>query len=337
MILKQPTSGIFGLAGTQISKEEKSFFSRVNPLGFILFARNCETPDQVKQLTKALRELLQREDVLILIDQEGGRVVRLKPPHWRKAPPAGAFAAIADSSIAAAKAAVYANARLIARELHDAGINVDCAPLADVPVPGAHDIIGDRAYGDDPHQVSILAARMASGLLDGGVLPVLKHIPGHGRAKADSHEALPVVSEPIDVLQKSDFIPFKALSHLPLGMTAHILYTAMDAKLPATLSKTVIDFIRNDIGFDGLLMSDDISMKALSGSLEKLTQKSLAAGCDIVLHCNGKREEMEAVAKALLPLADKAERRFERALAKLNKPADYDFALAEKIAGGDQG
>lgn len=332
MTLIPPKSAIFGLAGLTISEVEKHFFAEHNPLGFILFARNCESPDQVRKLTHDLRELLQREDVLILIDQEGGRVARLKPPHWRKSPPAGFFSKIADSSIAAAKAAVYANARLIARELHELGINVNCAPLADVPVRNSHDIIGDRAYGDDPHQVSILAASMAKGLTDGGILPVLKHIPGHGRAQSDSHENLPVVNEPLDILQKSDFIPFKALSFLPLGMTAHILYTAIDAKNTATISHKVIDFIRKEIGFDGLLMSDDISMKALDGTFDELTKKSIDAGCDIVLHCNGKMEEMQAISRVLPPINDKAERRFERALAQLHMPSEYDYAVAEKLA-----
>lgn len=335
MTTKPPKAGIFGLSGLTISEEEKKFFADLDPLGFILFARNCESPEQLKKLTRDLRELLQRDDVLILIDQEGGRVARLKPPHWRKAPPAGYFAKIADSSIAAAKAAVYANARLIAQELHTLGINVDCAPLADVPVKNSHDIIGDRAYGDDPHQVSILAAAMAKGLTDGGVLPVLKHIPGHGRAKADSHENLPVVNESIEILSKSDFVPFKALSFLPLGMTAHILYTALDPERTATISPVVIDFIRKEIGFGGLLMSDDISMKALNGELDELTAMSIDAGCDIVLHCNGKMDEMQKVAKALLPIGDKAERRFEQALAQLIMPAEYDYEMAEKLVDSD--
>lgn len=335
MISNIPKAGIFGLEGTSLNEREKRFFTEVNPLGFILFSRNCESIEQVKQLNASLRELLGRDDILILIDQEGGRVARLKPPEWRKTPSAGHFAHIADSSIAAAKAAVYANARLIARELHALGINVNCAPVADVPVKDAHDIIGDRAYGDDPHQISILAARMADGLLDGGVLPVLKHIPGHGRANADSHESLPEVTEDLPTLQRSDFIPFKALSYLPLGMTAHILYTALDSRIPATLSPKIIEFIRKDIGFDNLLMSDDISMKALKGDIGELTAMSLDAGCDIVLHCNGKMEEMRKVAAALQPLKDKAELRFERALARLVQPLPYDYTVAERLVDSD--
>lgn len=329
---KTPTAAIFGLEGTALNDAEKRLFSEIDPLGFILFARNCVSPIQLKNLTDSLRTLLGREDVLILIDQEGGRVARLKPPQWQKIPPAGFFAGIADLSISKGRSTVYANGRLIARDLHAAGINVDCAPLADVPVKGSHDIIGDRAYGDDPHQVSILAGAMASGLLDGGVLPVLKHIPGHGRAKSDSHEMLPVVEEGLETLRKTDFVPFKALAHLPLGMTAHILYTVIDAEKPATLSRKVIDLIRGEIGFDGLLMSDDLSMKALSGDFGTLTRESLAAGCDIVLHCNGKMEEMQPIAKAVIPLDTKALLRFERALAQLKTPEPYDYTAAEILA-----
>jgi len=324
-------SGIFGLGGLALSEEEKHLFNKVNPLGFILFARNCESPAQVSKLVSDLKNLSQRDDVLILIDQEGGRVARLKPPHWRAAPPAGVFSEMAHHSLFEGQRATYMNARLIARELHALGINVDCAPLADVPVPGAHDIIGDRAFGDDPHQVSILAEAFARALLDGGVLPVLKHIPGHGRARSDSHEELPVVSESLQTLFASDFIPFKALIHLPLGMTAHILYTALDDKLPATLSPKVLDFIRHEIGFDGLLMSDDISMKALKGNLGDLTKQSLDAGCDVVLHCNGKMEEMQVIATALPPLGKSAQKRFERALAQLKPPVAFDYGEAEKI------
>jgi beta-N-acetylhexosaminidase len=330
-----PASGIFGIAGTGLSEEEKRFFQKMDPLGFILFARNCESPEQVKRLTRSLRELLQRENVLILIDQEGGRVARLKPPHWRKTPAAGVFAGMAGGSLASARDAVYANARLIARELFDLGINVNCAPLADVPVKGAHDIIGDRAYGDDPRQVSVLAGAMAEGLQDGGVLPVLKHIPGHGRARSDSHEKLPVVDEPLSGLEKSDFIPFIALNRLALGMTAHILYTAIDPERPATLSPKVIDIIRGKIGFDGLLMSDDLSMKALTGSFGDLATQTIAAGCDAVLHCNGKMDEMRRIADALPPLGGKAALRFERALGQLKAPADYNYKNAEALLGSD--
>lgn len=322
---------IFGLAGTVLTETEKKFFSAFNPVGFILFARNCETPGQLKALVISLKALLEREDVLILIDQEGGRVARLKPPHWRHAPAAGIFADLADDSLLLAKQSVYANARLIARELYDLGINVNCAPLADVPVVNAHAIIGDRAYGDDAHQVSILALKMAKGLLDGGVLPVLKHIPGHGRANADSHESLPIVKEPLEILQRSDFIPFRALSFLPLGMTAHIVYTALDEHLPATLSSAAIAYIRQEIGFNGLLMSDDICMKALKGSLSDLTRQTVAAGCDVVLHCNGNMQEMQEIADSVTVMHDNAQQRLYAALLQLKPPQSYDYGQAEQF------
>lgn len=325
------SAAIFGLQGTVLSEEEKRFFSRINPLGFILFARNCESPQQVAALTASLTSLLGREDVPILIDQEGGRVSRLKPPHWRKPPPAKLFADYAQSdSLAAAERAVYDNTRLIARELHALGISVDCAPLADVPVQDAHDIIGDRAFGAEPAQITPLAAAMARGLLEGGVLPVLKHIPGHGRARADSHEELPVVHESLEVLRRTDFVPFKALCHLPMGMTAHILYTALDAQRPATLSPVVIRLIRDELGFDGLLMSDDLSMKALGGSFGERTALSLAAGCDVVLHCNGQMDEMSDIAEQLPVMGDHAQRRFRAAWALRRPPVSFDYVAAEE-------
>lgn len=326
-----PKPVILGLKGDTLLEEEKRFFSSVNPLGFILFARNCVTPDQVRDLTHSFRALLGRSDVLILIDQEGGRVARLKPPHWRKAPAAKLFSDYAISgSLENSEREVYANARLIARDLYDLGINVNCAPTADIPVEGAHDIIGDRAFGYSPEQVSRLAGAQANGLLDGGVLPVLKHIPGHGRARADSHEELPTVHEPLTLLQQTDFVPFTKLNQLPLGMTAHILYTAIDEQLPATLSSKVIGLIRNQIGFDGLLMSDDLSMKALGGSFEERTRLSLLAGCDVVLHCNGDMGEMQAISSALPELTVDALRRLASAQAKLHKPTSFDYAAAEQ-------
>jgi beta-N-acetylhexosaminidase len=316
----------FGCVGPALTEEERRFFAREQPLGFILFARNCVDPMQVGELTRDLRNLTGRPDTLILIDQEGGRVARLKPPHWRKSPPAGAFGdkaredLQADRPLDAAKAAVHANARLIGQELHALGINVDCAPMADIRMPQAHDIIGDRAYGEDKHLVSLLALEMAQGLWESGVLPVLKHIPGHGRAQSDSHEELPVVHTGLKELSDTDFEPFRALNFLPLGMTAHILYTALDAGLPATLSPKVIDLIRRSIGFEGLLMSDDISMKALKGDLGALSRQALLAGCDAVLHCNGKMEEMQSVASFLPPCTEDALRRHAQALETLRPP-----------------
>lgn len=288
---------IFGLAGTELTEEERSFFASVRPAGFILFKRNCDNPEQIKKLNKSLRDCVSWH-APILIDQEGGRVARLGPPHWRKSPPAGDFAKIAETDIEAAKKATYENAVKMAEELEELGINVDCAPMADILFPECHDIVGDRSFGSDPEIVATLAGEMARGLTDGGVMPVLKHIPGHGRAKCDSHESLPVVDASRDDLDKMDFVPFSKLNKLPWGMTAHITYTAIDPENPATLSKKVIDVIRNKIGFKGILLTDDLSMKALKGSYAQRTKKSIEAGCDIVLHCNGKMEEMQEVANA---------------------------------------
>ena len=310
-------SGIFGVSGTKLTKEEKELFQRINPYGFILFARNCETPQQVSALVEELKSVSARARVPVLIDQEGGRVARLKPPHWPAFPPAAKLAAIASSSLEQAQKAVYLNARLIARELSALGITVNCAPLADLPVEGAHDVIGDRAFGHDAGQVIALARAMAQGLSDGGVVPILKHIPGHGRPRADSHEELPVVTESLEVLRATDFVPFKALRDLPMGMTAHVLFTAIDDKHMATVSPKAISIIREEIGFDGLLMSDDLSMKAMEGDFAQRTRDALAAGCDVVLHCNGKMEEMLEVAQALPALSGKAYERAMRAMASV--------------------
>lgn len=304
---------ICGVAGTSLTPQEREFLAEHKPFGVILFARNCESPEQVKALTADIRACLDHPLASILIDQEGGRVARLKPPHWRAYPAAARFAEQASENIESAKRHTYINARLIAEDLHALGINTDCAPLADIPAPGSHDIIGDRAFGRSPTQVIALARAQAEGLHDGGVMSVLKHIPGHGRATADSHEALPIVDAPLEELEQSDFIPFKALAHLPMGMTAHILYTALDNERVATLSPTVIAYIREHIGFDGLLMSDDISMKALKGDMAALANGIWDAGCDLVLHCNGKMEEMQAIASVKRPLLGKALSRAEAA------------------------
>lgn len=290
---------IFGMKGETLSEEEKVLFRAHAPAGFILFKRNCRDKGQLRALTDELRDVAGKNDVPIFIDQEGGRVARLLPPHWRKPPPASIFAALYDEHPEKARELVYLNARLIAAELREAGITGNCAPLADIPAPGSHTIIGDRAFGETPEQVADLAGVQAKGLMEGGVLPVLKHIPGHGRATADSHEELPVVTTPLDTLRKTDFIPFGKLAHLPYGMTAHIRYSAIDGDKPTTLSPKVIDLIRNEIGFEGLLMTDDLSMKALSGALASLAKDSLAAGCDLILHCNGEYTEMKEIAEAL--------------------------------------
>lgn len=278
-------SFIGGVAGKELTDEEREFLSREKPYGVILFARNIDHPDQVRKLTADIKSALDHPYASILIDQEGGRVARLKPPHWRKYPPAKFFADMNDAN--AAYEWTKLNAQLLGDELRDVGITTDCAPVADVLAPECHAIIGDRAFGDTAAQVAKLARAQADGLLAAGILPVLKHIPGHGRATQDSHETLPHVDASLKELEATDFVPFKALNDLPLAMTAHVTYTALDANACATESPVVIDYIRNEIGFNGLIMSDDLSMKALGGSFGEKTERALKAGCDLVLHGNG--------------------------------------------------
>lgn len=324
-----PKAVIYGCAGLELTEEERAFFSEVNPLGFILFARNCDNPVQVQKLVEDLKATVPHE-ALVLVDQEGGRVARLRPPHWRDYPAARTLASLAEKSVQTAAEAVYLNSRLIAEELTYLGINVDCLPLADVPVEGSHDIIGDRAYGTDPERVALLAREAAQGLMDSGVLPVLKHIPGHGRAMVDSHLDLPEVHTELDDLRRTDFAPFRELADLPLGMTAHVLYTAIDAKRVATLSPDVITLIREEIGFDGLLMTDDLSMKALKGDFAQLTRDALAAGCDVILHCNGNMEEMKTIAAAVTGLSGEGAARAERAGRILKRNEPFDGLVAQK-------
>ncbi len=310
-------AAIFGLAGPALSPEEAAFFRDVQPWGFILFGRNIEGPDQVRALTSALRETVGRADAPILIDQEGGRVQRLRPPHWPAYPPGETYRRLRGAGLSARDFA-WLGGRLIAADLVDLGINVDCAPVADVPVRGAHDVIGDRAFAEEAGEVADLARAMAEGLMAGGVLPIIKHIPGHGRAGADSHKALPVVDAALADLEATDFAAFRALADLPIAMTAHVVFSAIDPDRPATTSPTVIDeVIRKTIGFDGLLLSDDLSMEALRGDLAERAKASLAAGCDVVLHCNGSMEEMTGVASATGALLGDAARRAEASLSAL--------------------
>ncbi len=317
--LNQCQAVIYGIVGTTLSREEKALFRDVNPYGYILFQRNCESPEQIKALIDSLKALHSRHFLPILIDQEGGRVARLTSPHWRQAPPARHFLNTQPDRQKATRA-VYLNARLMADDLYQLGITVDCAPLLDVPAKGSHEIIGDRAFSDNPDDVATLGRAMAEGLLDGGVLPVIKHLPGHGRAGVDSHEGLPEVNAPLDEMQRIDFRPFQALHTMPYGMTAHILYTDLDKRRISTFSPRVIGTIREVIGFDGLLMSDDLSMKALNGDYVQRTRQSIAAGCDVVLHCNGKMEEMKAIASAVQALSQEAQRRALRAEEQWHPP-----------------
>jgi beta-N-acetylhexosaminidase len=325
---------IAGVSGLTLSRDERAFLADADPFGFILFKRNVGSKDQVRELVAALREAVGRH-APVLVDQEGGRVQRLDAPHWAKYPPGAAYGALYDDNAQAGVAAARLGARLIAADLLELGIDVDCLPLADVPVAEADPIIGDRAYGTRPDKVAAIAAAIAEGLADGGVLPVVKHLPGHGRATADSHAALPVVTAERSLLEATDFAAFRPLARLPLGMTAHVVFAAIDPLAPATTSATMIgDVIRGWIGFGGLLMSDDVSMGALSGSLSQRTQAALAAGCDVVLHCNGRMEEMQAVASEAPRLAGEAARRADAALAVRRAPHPIDVAEARATFAG---
>ncbi|MGM0560819.1 MAG: beta-N-acetylhexosaminidase [Pseudomonadota bacterium] len=308
-----PRAVIFGCEGTRLSDEERRFFQQADPLGFILFARNIESPDQVRGLVADLRATIGRRNAPVLIDQEGGRVQRLKPPQWRKLPPAEPFGQLWEQAPEKAGRAAWLHGYTIARELAELGISVDCLPCLDLRFPGAHDIIGDRSFGADTDQISQLGEAVSRGLMAGGVLPVAKHIPGHGRALVDSHEKLPRVTATLEQLVASDFQPFRNLAWLPWAMTAHVVYQAVDDVNPATTSPRIIqEIIRENIGFDGLLLSDDISMKALEGNFSDRTAKALAAGCDVVLHCNGDAEEMQAIASSAIPMTKAAIGRLEK-------------------------
>jgi len=313
-------SFITGVAGPELTGQERQFLKDAQPWGFIVFKRNVADPGSLRRLIDDFRTLVGRQ-APVLIDQEGGRVQRLGPPHWPSYPPGAAYGALYDRDRDTGLAAARLGAALIAADLATLGIDVDCAPIADVPVAGADPIIGDRAYGASPDKVAAIAGAVAAGLMEGGVLPVLKHMPGHGRATADSHQKLPVVGTDRATLEVTDFAVFRSLAGLPLGMTAHVVFTAIDPVAPATTSATIVrEVIRDSIGFSGLLMSDDVSMGALSGSLGERTKAALAAGCDMILHCNGKMDEMLAVADAAPQLAGDAQRRAAAALA-LRKPA----------------
>jgi beta-N-acetylhexosaminidase len=320
---------IIGLAGPQITPDERAFLRAASPWGLILFKRNIGSSHQIIALIDDFRSIVGRPDAPVLIDQEGGRVQRLGPPQWPAYPPGASYGRLYDRDPTLGLAAAKLAGRLIAADLAALGITVDCLPIADVPVRGADAVIGDRAYGDTPAKVAAIAGAITSGLAEGGVLPVLKHLPGHGRATADSHLKLPVVGTDRATLESTDFAAFRPLAHLALGMTAHVVFTAIDHELPATTSATIIgQVIRGFIGFDGLLMSDDISMGALSGTIAERTRAALAAGCDMALHCNGDLGEMEAVAGAAPELAGVAARRAGAALATRRAPAPLDLVAA---------
>lgn len=314
---------IFGCEGLSLKPEEYRFFASARPWGFILFARNIESPDQLSRLTAQLRDAV-GWDCPILIDQEGGRVQRMRSPHWREYPPA-----LDQMRAAGANAgrAMYLRNRLIAEELHSVGIDVNCAPVADVLQPETHPIMHNRCYGADVDTVTAMCREAARGFLDGGVLPVLKHIPGYGRAVVDGHKDLPTVDVPLAELEALDFAPFKALSDIRMGMTAHIVFPEVDSR-PATTSPKAMAMIRNDIGFEGLIMTDDISMEALSGTVAERSSAAIAAGCDLVLHCNGEMEDMVAVAEACGAMTQQAQSRAARALAQRAAPQEIDIPAA---------
>lgn len=319
---------IIGISSFAITADERAFLREAQPFGLILFRRNVDTPEQLRRLTAEFREIVGR-DAPVLIDQEGGRVQRLGPPYWPSYPAGAAYGRLYEDAPDTALAAARLGARLIASDLHALGIDVDCLPLADVPVVGADAVIGDRAYGDNVEQVSRIGLALAEGLLQGGVLPVVKHLPGHGRATADSHLALPIVAADREALEARDFAAFRPLKALPLGMTAHVVFSAIDPVAPATTSAIMVnDVIRGSIGFKGLLMSDDVSMKALSGTLEARARASLAAGCDIVLHCNGEIGEMQEIAAACPLVRGRAAERAEAALTQRLAPQPFDATKA---------
>ena len=326
-----PRAFITGIAGTQLLDEERNFIRETEPWGLILFKRNVSDPAQVRELTGSFRDAL-GWNAPVFVDQEGGRVQRLGPPNWPVYPPARALDRLYDRDAAAALAAARLLSRLLAHDLAALRIDVDCMPVADLPTPDADSVIGDRAYGTTPDQVAALAGAAARGLLNGGVLPVIKHMPGHGRATADSHLSLPVVSTDRGALEQTDFATFRALAKLPLAMSAHVVFSAIDPAHPATTSATMVrEVIRGSIGFQGLLMSDDISMGALSGTIAERSRAAVAAGCDIVLHCNGKLEEMQEVAANVPQLAGASEQRAKAALAMRQAPSEFDAVAGRRV------
>ena len=316
---------ISGCAGTSLSDDERAFFAETRPCGLILFARNCQSVSQLRTITEDFRDAVESDAALVLIDQEGGRVQRLRPPQWRQMPPARVYGDLYLYDPEGARAAAFAGGRLIATELREAGITVNCTPVLDVPEAGSHDIIGDRAFSFDPGVVSNLGRAVVEGTLAGGVLPVIKHVPGHGRAMADSHLSLPRIDASAEELIEVDFRPFMALCHAPLAMTAHVLLTAFDEERPASTSPVIMgEVIRELIGLTGLVMSDDIGMQALGGPFADRAAAVIDAGCDVALHCSGELAEMREVASAVPPLEGESAERFARAIAELGEPQPFD-------------
>lgn len=307
-----PRAVIFGCAGPDLTADERAFFRDADPLGFILFARNVDTPERTRRLVEELRSSVARAEAPVLVDQEGGRVARLRPPHWRRAPPARRLGELYARDPERGLEAAGLNARLLAADLLSIGADVDCLPALDLGLPETHAAIGDRAFADRPEAVAALGRAAAEGLMAEGVMAVMKHMPGHGRATVDSHHALPRVSAPRELLERTDFLPFRLLSDLPWGMTSHLLFEAVDPVAPVTVSpRAIADIIRGHIGFDGLLLTDDLSMQALGGSLGERAARALAAGCDVALHCNGMMAEMTDIVARTGPMTEAAVRRFD--------------------------
>ena len=322
---------ISGVSGAELTAQERALFNHRRPCGLILFSRNCISLDQIRNLVRDAIDAVGSE-LLVLIDQEGGRVQRLRPPLGRALPPGRAFADLYDQDPHAAVEAAFQISRLVAHDLKILGINTNCTPVLDIPVPGADAIIGDRALGTEPEKVAVLGRALAHGYLAGGVLPVMKHIPGHGRADVDSHLKLPVVAADAKALETSDFAPFKALADLPAAMTAHVVFTALDPDHPASTSKVVTQKVMREwIGFDGLLMSDDLSMKALEGTLTTRAEQVISAGSDVVLHCNGQLAEMREVGMVAPELQGAALQRFKRAMSHINHVEPFDHTQAEGL------
>jgi beta-N-acetylhexosaminidase len=324
------TPAIFGCAGPRLTPEEKAFFKDADPAGYILFARNAESREQMRALTDELRAIHGRERLFVCIDQEGGRVARMKPPEWTAFPPGAAFDRLYDVAPASAIEAVRANAEALGLDLAEAGISVDCIPLLDVRQPGAHDVIGDRAFGSEPLRVAALGRAVLDGLARAGVTGTVKHMPGHGRAHADSHKELPRV-EASEAELETDLAPFRALADAPVGMTSHVLYTAWDAERPATQSPFVVgEIIRKRIGFGGLLLTDDIDMEALAGPVPERSAKALAAGCDLVLNCWARMDDMIGIAERCPTMSEETAVRLERALDVGGKPTGDQAHLIAK-------
>lgn len=336
---ENPLPIIFGCSRTALTPLERQFFKTANPFGFILFKRNCIDPDQVRYLIRELRQAVGRDDVPILIDQEGGSVARLRPPHWSKQPPAAVFGAMYERDAEWGTEAMQLFARIVANELWQLGIHVNCAPVLDLLFEGASTAIGDRAISRKPAVVAALARIWAETFLVNGILPVIKHLPGHGRVKTDPHFLLPVIDASLAEMESEDFVPFDLLKDLPIGMNSHAVFTAIDADKPASLSTAVYELIRNKLGFDGLILSDDICMKALQGTPAELAKGVLEAGADVVLHCNGDLAEMEAIAAVLEPTIEESWARWTYAKSIAGKPDPaynprQDSARLDVLLGG---